>query len=265
MFTLKKIVSGLLLPLPISLILLILGLILLAWTRARKTGITCISFGVLILAVFSINPVSSTLITGLEKHYQPLVTLPNNIKYIVVLGGGNGGSKKYPPNTQLSSASLARLTEAIRLHRQDTDSFLVLSGGRVFGSRADANEMNNAAIALGVRREQMIIESGSRDTVEEATYLKSIVKNKPFVLVTSAYHMPRAMLIFKQLGMKPIPAPTQFMTSHHVYNPRYYLPSIANLVYSDIALHEYLGIAWLKITSMNKTDSITLRSYRPQK
>lgn len=248
LFMFKKIISSLLLPLPICLILLVAGLILIAWTRARKTGIALLCTGILVLLLFSINPVATDLIVHLEKNYQPLKTMPTDVKYIVVLGGGNGGSQQFPPNTQLSSASLARLIEAIRLYRQNTNSILVLSGGRVFGAPADATVLNNAAVALGVQKNNMEIEAGSRDTFEEAKHLKPLIKNQRFVLVTSAYHMPRAMEIFKNAGMNPIPAPTQFLTKHDQHNPRYYFPNVTNLVHSDIALHEYFGMAWLWVS-----------------
>lgn len=246
-FLLKKILAALLLPLPICLILLIAGFIILVWTKARRTGITFLSIGLIVLIIFSINPIATSLIMGLENQYQPLTTMPNDVKYIVVLGGGNGGSQTYPPNTRLSSASLSRLIEAVRLYRQNPNSILVLSGGRVFGSMADATVMNNTAIALGVKREHMKIEAGSEDTLQEAKHLKSLLRNQKFVLVTSAYHMPRAMEIFKNEGLQPIPAPTQFLTSRYRYNPKYYFPSVVNLIHSDIALHEYMGMLWFKL------------------
>lgn len=244
-FTLKKILSNLLLPLPIGLILLVIGLGALIFMRARKTGITFMCSGIAILLLFSINPIANDLLIGLEKQYQPLESIPTDVKYIVVLGGGNGDSRGYPPNTQLSSASLARLIEAIRLYRQNPKSTLILSGGRVFGSSAEATVMNNTAIALGVERDHMKIEIGSRDTVEEAQHLEPLIKNQKFVLVTSAYHMPRAVKIFKEQGLYPIPAPTQFLIKHYQTNPKYYFPNVANLIHSEIALHEYIGIAWL--------------------
>lgn len=241
----EKILSNLLLPLPICLILLAIGLLVLLLTKARKTGITCITAGILLLLCFSINPIANELLIKLESQYQPLKTMPTDVQYIVVLGGGNGGSRRFPPNTRLSSASLARLIEAVRLYRQNPNSILVLSGGRVFGSRADATVMNNTAVALGVKRNHMKIEAGSQDTLEEAQHLKPFIQGQKFVLVTSAYHMPRAMEIFQQQDMHPIPAPTQFLTKRYLHHPKYYFPSVVNLIHSDIALHEYMGIAWL--------------------
>ncbi len=246
-FFLKKLISVLLQPLSISLILLLIGFCSLLWTRWRKTGISLLISGAVVLLIFSLNPIGSGLLNHLEDQYQPLVTMPSNVKYIVVLGGGSGGRYRYPPNTRISSASLSRLIEGIRLYRQAPNTTLILSGGRVFGSPAEATVMNNTAVALGVARNHMLIEAGSKDTRHEALRLKSILKNKPFVLVTSASHMPRAMALFKKLGMHPIPAPTQYLAKQNCYSLRYYLPSVSSLIHSDIAIHEYVGILWSQI------------------
>ena len=246
-FFFKKLASGLLLPLPISLILLFIGFCLLLWTRLRKTGVTVFLSGFFILILFSISPVANQLLNGLEQQYHPLKKLPANIKYIVVLGGGSGAHYRYPPNTHISSASLSRLIGGIRLHRQNENSVLILSGGRVFGSPAEANVMNNTAVALGVARSHMKIEAGSKDTRQEAIHLQPLLKNRAFVLVTSATHMPRAMAVFKKLGMHPIAAPTQFLAKNNRYRIQYYLPSVGSLIHSDIALHEYTGQLWAHI------------------
>jgi len=246
-FFFKKLASGLLLPLPISLVLLLIGFCLLLWTCLRKTAATVFLSGFFILILFSISPVANLLLNGLEQQYHPLKRLPTSVKYIVVLGGGSGAHYHYPPNTHISSASLSRLIEGIRLHRQNKNSILILSGGRVFGSPAEANIMNNTAVALGVTRSQMKIEAGSKDTRQEAIHLQPLLKNKTFVLVTSATHMPRAMAVFKKLGMHPIAAPTQFIAKNNRYRIQYYFPSVRSLIHSDIALHEYIGQLWARI------------------
>ena len=70
--------------------------------------------------------------------------------------------------------------------------------------------MAEVAKALGVKQEDLILESESNDTINEARLIKSIVGNDTFILVTSASHMPRSMGMFKKLGMQPIPAPTGY-------------------------------------------------------
>jgi uncharacterized SAM-binding protein YcdF (DUF218 family) len=250
-FTLKKIFSALLLPFPLALLCLLLGLPLLMLTKKKKTGIALISFSTILLFVFSFSTVPTNLLAQLESQYQPLTQLPMQTQTIVVLGGGVRNNTNAPPNTQLSAASLSRLLEGIRLYklyrRQGKQATLMLSGGRVFGKPADAGMMQNTAIVLGIPRSDIKLESGSRNTAEEATYLKNQLANKPFILVTSAYHMPRAIQIFQQAGLKPIPAPTQFIAGSDRRLPRFYLPNAKYLAANDIAFHEYLGLLWFKL------------------
>ena len=124
---------------------------------------------------------------------------------------------------------------------------LVLSGGRVFGSPAEAGVMQNIAVILGVNVNDIKLEAGSRDTHEEALYLQKQLGKQPFLLVTSAYHMPRAMALFTKIGLQPIAAPTQYMSDVDSTRVDAYLPSSNYLVMSDVAIHEYLGIWWGKL------------------
>lgn len=246
-FLLKKIISALLLPLPISLIVSLLGLYLLWFSHYLRLGKVLVSFGVIILIIFSISLVSNALLRGLESQYQPLTNIPNKVDTIVVLGGGVRGYKNMPANTRLSSASMARLVEAVRLYTRIPNATLILSGGRVFGSPAEADVLDNTAVMLGIQQSHIKMEKGSKDTYQEAINLKPMLSNKPFILVTSATHMPRAMALFKKQGMHPIAAPTQFLTKQNQFTAGYYLPNSVGLIHSDIAIHEYLGMLWAKI------------------
>lgn len=191
-----------------------------------------------------------TLLNTLQSRYSPLMHPPAHVSAIVVLGGGVNSKKKYPPNLTLGSASLSRLIEGIRLFKEITQTNahaqLILSGGRVFEDPAIAGKMRNTAVMLGIDEKNIVLENGSQDTHEEAVYLKTTLGNKPFILVTSAYHMWRAMDLFEKLGMHPIPAPTQFMAYKHNFI-LYYIPNTNSLMISDIVIHEYLGLLWGKL------------------
>ncbi len=99
---------------------------------------------------------------------------------------------------------------------------------------------------LGVPKEDIITVVTPKDTQEEAIAVKNIVKNEAFVLVTSAIHMKRAVMLFKKLGMNPILAPSGFWVkrvNHKLVN----LPSVGNIMKISAALHEYFGIVWYKL------------------
>ena len=243
----KKIVSAFLLPIPFGLFWLTLGIILLLCHRAKRFRLLSILVGFLTIFIFSLNPVASALINPLQKKYAPLIHPPASIDKIIVLGGGVSGGKNYPPNLTLHSASLSRLVEGIRLLKEvqktNPSATLILSGGRVFRSPSVAGKMRNTAVMLCVDQSHTKLENGSLDTRDEAIYLQQFVGKKPFILVTSAYHMPRAMDLFERLGMHPVHAPTQL--SGIIHNPwLYWIPNSQNLNTADIAIHEYLGILW---------------------
>lgn len=249
-FLVKKIVSAFLLPLPLALISIGTGIVLLLINRFKRIQIFCFLLGFSCLFIFGLPITANCLINQLQFQYHPLLQFPSNVQKIVVLGGGVSGGKHYPPNLTLNSASLSRLIEGIRLFKlaeqQGGQPELILSGGRVYESNSNAGMMRNTALMLGIHSEQTLIENGSRDTQEEALYLKKKLKIQPFILVTSAFHMPRAIALFKAQGMNPIAAPTQFLGST---NPmiKTLIPGTSSLLLSDIAIHEYLGIAWAKL------------------
>lgn len=249
-FWIKKLISNLLLPLPFGLFWIATGILILLSKRARRFGIISVTASFFILFLFSLNSISFGMLQTLQSQHAPLTIPPTDVDKIVVLGGGVNGGKNYPPNLTLSASSLSRLIEGIRLLKiiesTHPDAKLILSGGRVFQSPAIAGKMRNTALMLGVLDKNMSLEDGSRDTREEAIFLQKILGNKPFILVTSAFHMPRAMALFQTLGMHPIAAPTQFLGQH--YNPLFwYIPNATSLIYSDLVIHEYLGMIWARM------------------
>src|SRR3990167_255770 len=248
-FWFKKLISAFLLPLPFGLLWLTLAVILLITKRARRLRNASFIIGFLVIALFSLNPFTFSLLNRLQSEYTPLMTIPREVSQVVVLGGGVSGRKDYPPNLTLGSASLSRLVEGIRLfkalYKHNQSAQLILSGGRVFQSPSTAGKMRNTAVMLGVNEKNTSLEDGSLDTHQESVFLKKIIGNNPFILVTSAYHMPRAMALFEENGMHPIAAPTQFIAQHE-NSLLWYIPCSSSLTVGDIAIHEYLGILWAK-------------------
>ncbi len=262
MFLSKKIIGSLFLPLPITLLLLLAGMLILCCTEKRRLAILLFGLAIVLLLLFSTRALPAALLAHLENQYTPLKHFPKKIDTIVVLGAGSRWRKNEPPNTQLPAASLARLVEGLRLYRlcqrahqnihQNThkDCHLILSGGRIFGPAMTAGVMRNTALVFGANRRDITIASGARDTAAEAKHMHAILGKRPFVLVTSALHMPRALLLFKRYNMHPIPAPTQFLSTRaRHFDPRQYFPRTRYLINSDSCLHEYIGLLWERISA----------------
>ncbi|MCD4667238.1 MAG: YdcF family protein, partial [Sulfurimonas sp.] len=123
-----------------------------------------------------------------------------------------------------------------------------------FTGYAGKTDISNAkmnaklAMALGVDKKNIIVNPNPKDTKEEALFTKTIVGDEPFILVTSATHMPRAMMLFKSLGLNPIPAPTNFYKEE--FKGYFKLPDINNFNKSQVAMHEYIGILWARLKGL---------------
>jgi uncharacterized SAM-binding protein YcdF (DUF218 family) len=249
-FLFKKIASTFLFPVPLCLEIMLVGLLFLWFTRKQKLGKVLVTLGVALLAVLSYESFSAMLLKPLEYSYPPKPGIEEirRAKWVVVLGGGHVSDPRVPITSQLSDESMTRLVEGIRLQRMIPGAKLLLSGGRIFDPVAEAEVMARVALSIGVDRQSMVLETASRDTEDEARIIKETVGNDPFLLVTSASHMPRSMALFNKLGVKPVPAPTGYMVKEtQGANPRMFFPSVDGLRKAETAFHEYLGLAWAKL------------------
>ena len=256
MFLFKKIVAPLFFPMAVVLLTLILGLFLLILNPRKKTGKVFILIGVLLLGTLSYEAVSEKLLKPLDSMYPPMIYPVNmgDVRWIVVLGGGHTSDQKLSVTSQISDLSLFRLVEGIRLHREIPKSKLILSGGRVFDPVSEANVMAEVAIAIGIKKENLVLEEVSKDTEDQSRLIYGMVKQEPFILVTSASHMPRSMILFKKLGMHPIPVPTEYQVkeSRGTTVPKRFYPTANGLMKAERAFYEYLGLAWTKIKGIRE-------------
>ena len=250
MFLLKKIVAPLFFPLSLCLEILLAGTFLLWFTRRQKTGKIIVSMGVVFLIALSYGAASETLLRPLEYKYPPMtdVSAVLDVEWVVVLSGGSSSDDRLPITGQISQASLVRLIEGIRIHRKLPQSKLILSGGRVFNTVAEAKIMADVAVILGVDSKDFILESESKDTKDQARLIQNIVSDNRFVLVTSASHMPRSMALFEKRGMRPMPAPIGHkIKERQKITPAMFFPSAGRIEKVERAFYEYLGLVWAKL------------------
>lgn len=242
-FFMKKFITFFVEPLGLVITLVAIGLYFLYRNRLDYAKIF-ISLGFFLLFLFSFEPFSNLLVQGLENQY-PKYNSKTSIEYIHVLGGGHNTDKKQPISSHLGDASTKRVLEGVIIHKKLSNTKIILTG--YAGKTSTPTALMNAQLAmeLGVNEKELIINPTPRDTKEEALFTRSIVGNEPFILVTSASHMPRAMMLFESLGMHPIPAPTDF----HAGDTFYLQPKVIFLRNSTMAIHEYIGMIWAKIRS----------------
>src|SRR5438552_1886007 len=164
MFTVKKLISAFLMPMPLCLGVLAAGLILLWFTRRQKAARLLLTAGVALLVLVISTGAARLLVHPLEG-YPPLLPPGGNSldaralssRWIVVLGGWHAETTGLPPTSQLGT-TLARLVEAVRLKHRIPGARLVLSGGFGSGGVTHADVLAGAAEILGVPRTDMVLE-----------------------------------------------------------------------------------------------------------
>ncbi|GJL66708.1 MAG: membrane protein [Nitrospirales bacterium] len=213
-----------------------------------------VSVGFVLLTALGTEAVSGRIIQTLESQYLPLTslqiqTLPFSSKsskapQIVVLAGGLTGDPTLPLHLQISHASRERLLEGIRLYRLVPGSQLILTGGVGFQPVPEATVLSRVAQTYGVKQSDIVLEVQSRDTKDHPRFVSALVKDDPFILVTSAYHMPRAMKLFAKYNLNPFPSPIGHWKPERTFSIWSWIPGSSGLRLADRAMHEYLGITW---------------------
>lgn len=250
MFLLKKIISGLVTPLPIAILLMGLG-IFLAWrSRRRRLGlvISAAGFSVLLLSGYGLP--GNMMVKTLEDRYPAPESFSEHsgIKWIVALGGGMNSDPRLPVRSQLTVGSALRVLEAVRIHRQNPEATILLSGGPVFNTVSEAEGMFELAVSLGVDRKHLVLETLSRDTEEQARFVKPIVGGDSLWLVTSAVHMPRSMALFSRAGLHCLAAPTDYLYKKRpCFHPTDLFPNYGGFRLAEAGWHEWLGLMYSRI------------------
>lgn len=246
MFVLKQFIKPFFLP-PVPWILLLI-LVFLFWHRrwARKLFFFTI---VLILALHS-GIVGYWLSYPLESRYPPLLDPRTAGHYdaIVVLTSSVVVPEGFIPFASLDYAMFRRVEEALRLYKIAPRP-IVVSGGHVnpFTKDRGANRIPREYLARwGVRADHIVAEDKSRDTFESAVQVQKILKQKGwkrYLLVTSAEHMPRSMLVFNAKAPEAIPAPGDFSLGEFKLSPFSFYPNVGVSREIYFSLHEYIGLA----------------------
>ncbi|MHB8723349.1 MAG: ElyC/SanA/YdcF family protein, partial [Steroidobacteraceae bacterium] len=230
-------------PLLLALMVAVASGIFRLWGRRRIAAGMLIAAGA-IAYLGSIVLVGDALLGALERRYQPIrdgQSLPP-ASWIVVLGSDFAPRDGIPVTAALDADGLVRIVEGVRLAREYSAVRLLLSGGARAGFAAPARGYAELARGLGVAADSIEISDKALDTASEAREVVRLLGGAQFVLVTSAYHMPRAMRLMHDAGGRPIPAPTGQLTNEsRRFTLRSLLPSSIGLRKTERALHEYLG------------------------
>ncbi|OAN18241.1 hypothetical protein A3K86_04910 [Photobacterium jeanii] len=251
MFELKKLISALLMPLPAMLIIGFIGLMLLWFTKKKTVAASMLTCSLLGIFLFAFQPIATELLKPMERKYKPFVPTEQPVDYIMVLGSGHVIDHEMPITSQLSRTALMRLSEGMRIHRLYPNAKLILSGYGGGTNTSQARMMAKVALALGINKTDILLLETAKDTWEEAFQAHSVVGDRNLVLVTSASHMERALFEFNEAGMKPIPAPTNFLATRNISQPwAKYTPQAKYLEQTERYWHETLGQWWQRLRNI---------------
>lgn len=247
MFELSKIL-GPLLDIRTALFTVLLAGAALLWTRWHRLGRWTVTFAVAVAALFATTGLGPEILARLEYRF-PRAVLPATVSGIVVIGGDfnvelvetHGAAAAAPP----------RMIAAADLARRYPGSRLIFSGGsgRLFAGTKEADLAPQIFEALGLEPDRVTYEREARNTHENAVLSRDIAQAQPhetWLLVTSAFHMPRAMGSFRRAGWNVLAYPVDFRTTPG-RGAGVLFSFDGGLVYAAVAIREAVGLAYYRM------------------
>jgi uncharacterized SAM-binding protein YcdF (DUF218 family) len=250
-FTLSKVAGFFAVP---SNLIAIMGLagVMLLLARRQRAGLGLLVGSTVLLAVAGLSPLGNVLLLGLTERFPPWQSTgtPDGI---IVLGGAIDSEASAARNAIELDASAERVLTMLRLARRFPQARIAFSGGSgnlFLGSVSEAPIAAQLLEEFGVSRDRILLEEGSRTTAENASMLRAMLAPKPgerWLLVTSAFHMPRAIGAFRNAGFDVEAYPVDWRTRGWSDATVPFDRLSSGLARTDVALHEWGGLViyWL--------------------
>jgi uncharacterized SAM-binding protein YcdF (DUF218 family) len=250
-FILSKIFGFFAIPSNLLIVLGIVGVLLLR-TRFARLGWGLVVASLVVLAVIGLSPLGNALILPLEERFPSWDPARGGPDGIVVLGGAVTPDVATARNSVALNEAAERMTAAVELARRYPNARIIFSGGE--GTVLYGGNESEAALrlfeGLGIAPGRVVTENKSRNTVENALFTREIAKPKPgerWLLVTSAYHLPRAVGVFRKVGFAVEAYPVDWRTRGPEDALRPFPTLGEGLRRTDTAVREWLGLTvyWL--------------------
>ncbi len=227
---------------------------LLVLKRWRKPAVAMLWTGVVVLGLLGFQAIPDALLRPLENRYPvPAAGVINRHVGIIVLGGATNHPDSFVVHGQVPLGEAAeRMTVPVGLLRQHPKMELVFSGGegRLLATGVTESELARTFYQeQGVDMTQVKLEDGSRNTRENAQQVAKLLGDRcksPWLLVTSAWHMPRSMAEFEAVGCNVTAYPVDFRTGDTTSLSEYSMAH--SRLRWQVALHEWLGLLVYGVT-----------------
>jgi uncharacterized SAM-binding protein YcdF (DUF218 family) len=246
-FAVSKTVGYMLIPSNFLIGLGLLGAILLL-TRFERLGRRLMVTALVLLAICAFSPLSNLVLYPLEQRFPKWDSSRGDPDGIIVLGGSLDADLAAAHGLPVICCAADRITGAATLAHRYPNARVVFTGGSPNLLHNDAKEADYATAlfqGLGIPKSRLTMERLSRNTRENAEFTKALVKPKPgerWLLVTSAYHMPRSIGLFRKAGfpVEAYPVDWKVGTSEDLLD--YHVMAKDGLPLVDIGMREWLGL-----------------------
>ena len=249
----SKLIALFLYPLNLTLVLILLaGLFFLL--RRKKLALSFACIAVCVLWISASPALSNHLIKSLESQHRPFkASEAPNADAILILGGAVALPSTPRVDLELVGSS-DRVRYAGQLYKQNKAKKIVIAGGNVFPQqsvRGEAYYIAQLLMEWGVPEEDILFEENSRNTYENAFYIKPLLSSNNLskvLLVTSATHMPRAFAVFNAQNIDVIAAPTDIiMADENMPDFFDWIPNAGALSNTTAAIKEYMGWYYYRV------------------
>ena len=256
-FALSKILGFFALPSNLLIAIGIAGLVLLC-TRFTRLGSWLVVTSLVLIAVIGLSPLGNVLMIPLEQRFPACDTSRGAPDGIVVLGGAISPEVSAFRNAIALNEAAERITVTAELARRYPNARIVYSGGSnalLFEGAIEAPFAVRELEALGVAHDRITAEEQSRNTIENAAYSRLVAQPKPgerWLLVTSAFHMPRSIAAFRAAGFAVEACPVDWRTRGALDAGRFFGSLSEGLARTDVAVHEWVGLVAYRLTGRSK-------------
>lgn len=252
-FVFSKIFWLIVQPVSLAILLGVVGL-LLSFTRWRRLSRASVLIAIVVLFTSAFTTLGYVLVQPLEAAFQRPGAPPSDVTGIIVLGGGMDAEVNEVRGGYELNRAGDRFVEALRLAALYPAARIVVTGGLADIDQSGEPEAvagERFFLDMGVARERLVLEPGSRNTAENAQLTKAMIEPKPgetWLLVTSAFHMPRSVGLFRKAGFPVVPWPTDYRSGGtETLGLTLHQPA-ENVTVTTLAIREWIGLAAYYLT-----------------
>jgi len=251
MFIFGKLVWALLQPGNLLTLCLVAGVLFYLVSRGRR-GKVLVGLSALGFVLFAVAPIGPAMLLALEERFPRPAQLPDRIDGMLLLGGAVDPALSLSFGETVFNSAVARVLGAVALARRHPEAKLVLvsgEGGFFPVGYSEARATLGFVVDEGIAPARILLEEKSRSTHENAVYTRELFRPAPgetWVLITSAYHMPRAVASFRGAGWSVIPYPVDFKVDPRTgLSPNFNL--LDGLTASTLAGKEWVGLVAYRV------------------